>query len=64
MFIPSEYLRECYVYINGLKDGSYFGNESDRIREIGSFEVGETVTVSLEILDEAAYLQETASYFY
>ncbi len=64
MFIPTEYLRECYVYINGLKNGSYFGNESDRIVEIGSFEVGETVTVSLEILDEAAYLQETESYFY
>ncbi|MBE6587303.1 MAG: hypothetical protein E7647_02680 [Ruminococcaceae bacterium] len=64
MFIPTEYLRECYLYINGLKHGSYFGNESDRIVEIGSFDVGETVTVSLEILDECAYLQECESYFY
>ena len=63
MFLPSEYPRECQLYINGLKDGSYFANETDRIVEIGSFEVGETVTVSLETMQEAVYIMEDESYF-
>lgn len=63
MFIPSDYPRECYLYINGLKNGSYFGNETDRIVEIGSFEVGDTVTVTLETIEEAVYLKEGEDYF-
>lgn len=64
LFIPTEYPRECYLYINGLKRGSYFGNETDRIVEIGSFDVGDTVSVTLEITGECAYLQQTDYYFY
>ncbi len=64
LFIPSDYPRECLLYINGLKNGSYFGNETDRIVEIGSFEVGETVTVTLETTAEAVYLAQDEHYFY
>ncbi|MBQ2729886.1 MAG: YfhO family protein [Clostridia bacterium] len=64
LFIPSEYPRECLLYINGLKNGSYFGNETDRIVEIGSFEVGETVTVTLETTEEAVYMAQDEHYFY
>ncbi|MBQ4067607.1 MAG: YfhO family protein [Clostridia bacterium] len=64
LFIPTDYPRECYLYINGLKSGSCLGNETDRIIEIGSYEIGETVTVSFEIIKECAYLKENDHYFY
>lgn len=64
LFIPSQYPRECYLYINGLKNGSYFGNETDRIVEIGSFEVGDTITVTLETIEEGVYLKQDCDYLY
>lgn len=64
MFIPSEYPRECQLFINGLKKGSYFGNETDRIVELGTFEEGDTVTVTLETVEEAVYLLANHDYFY
>ncbi len=63
LFIPSLYLRECYLYINGLKNGSYFGNETDRIVELGSYNVGETVTVTLETIEDSVYLLDGYDYF-
>ena len=63
MFIPSEYRRECYLYINGLKKGSYFGNETDRIVELGTYEPGTTVTVTLETIEDSVYLLDGYDYF-
>ncbi len=63
-YFPSDYLRECYLYINGIKNGSVFGNESDRIIELGRFEAGETVTVSLELTEENMYFVNEGYYFW
>ena len=63
MFIPSEYRRECYLYINGLKKGSYFGNETDRIVELGTYEPGNAVTVTLETIEDSVYLLDGYDYF-
>lgn len=64
LFIPSDYPRECYLYINGVKHGSYFGNETDRIVEIGAFKAGETFTVTLETVADAVFMLQDQSYFY
>ena len=63
-YFPTDYLRECYLYINGVKNGSVFGNETDRIIEIGRFEAGETVTISLEPTDENLYFASEGFYFW
>ena len=64
LFIPTEYPRECLLYVNGRKCGSYYGNETDRIVELGSFEPGEIVTVTLETTEEAVYVAQDEHYFY
>ncbi len=63
-YFPTEYLREAYLYVNGLKQGSVFGNETDRIIELGSFEVGDMVEVSLEPLEDCIYVMKGENYFY
>lgn len=62
-YFPTDYLRESYLYVNGLKQGSVFGNETDRIIELGSFEVGDTVEIALEPLDDCVYIKNNESYF-
>lgn len=63
-YFPTDYLRESYLYINGIKNGSVFGNETDRIIEIGRFDEGETVTISLEPTEENAYFANDCFYFW
>ncbi len=62
-YFPTEYLREAYLYVNGLKQGSVFGNETDRIIELGSFEIGDKVEISLEPLDDCIYVMNDQHYF-
>ncbi|MBE6713786.1 MAG: hypothetical protein E7575_00680 [Ruminococcaceae bacterium] len=64
LFIPSLYPRECYIYLNGVKNGSFFANETDRIVELGSFEVGNTVTVTFENVSTEMYFMEGENFFY
>ena len=63
-YFPSDYLRECYLYVNGLKYGSVFGNESDRIIELGRFEAGEEITASLEPLSDNMYIANEGYFFW
>ena len=63
-YFPSDYLRECYLYVNGLKCGSVFGNETDRIIELGRFEAGEEITVSLEPLGDNMYIANEGYFFW
>ena len=64
LYVPSEYPRECHLYVNGLKRGSYFGNETNRIVEIGAYDIGEAISVTFEITGECAYLQQADHYFW
>lgn len=63
-YFPSDYAREADLYVNGVKKGTFFGNETFRIVELGSFQPGDTVIVSLTLLDEEMYIKQDAEYFY
>ena len=64
-YIPSVYKRECNLSVNSISKGSYFGNETHRIVELGSFAPGTNVTVKLELNKENLYISdEDDNYFY
>ena len=63
-YFPSDYPREAELYINGMASGSYFGNESCRIVELGSFDPGDTVTVRLSLCESEMYIRNADTYFY
>ena len=62
-YFPSDYIREVDLYLNGNKVDSYYGNETYRIMELGSFNPGETITVTLELQDDVLYIMENENYF-
>ena len=65
MYIPSTYKRECKLSVNSISKGTYFGNETHRIVELGSFAPGTKVTVKLELNKENLYISdEDDNYFY
>ncbi len=63
-YFPSKYPRECSLYLNGEKLGQYFKSETFSIRELGSFEVGEEITVSLYPEEDKTYIRKGCSYFW
>ncbi len=64
-YFPSTWPRECDLYVNGIKESTYFGNETCRIVDLGYFEAGEDVIVSLRLTDnEKLYVGTQSTYFY
>lgn len=63
-YFPSEYIRESTLFINGEQSGTYFGNETYRIVELGTYEAGETVTVRLELKKSTLYIYDRGYYFW
>lgn len=63
-YFPSNYAREADLYVNGVKKGTFFGNETFRIVELGAFEPGDKVMVSLTLLNDELYIKEGENYFY
>ena len=47
-YFPSDYPRECSINVNGIHVGGFFGNESFCIKQLGRFEKGETIEVTLQ----------------
>ena len=64
MYFPSDYTRECKLYVNGAAKDTYFGNETCRIVDIGIFEPGENVEIRLELQKDNLYLKDNCNYFY
>lgn len=64
MYIPSDYTRECKLYVNGAAKDTYFANETCRIVDIGIFEPGENVEIRLELQKDNLYLKDNCDYFY
>ena len=64
MYIPSEYPRDCKLYVNGLSMGKYFTNDTHCIKEIGSVEEGEEVKIQLKCEKEKTYFAYGFDYFY
>ena len=69
-YIPTDYPAPLHVYVNGLYDGTIFGDgenheSSDYLKTLGSFKAGEKVTVSIR-MEESLYFYYKAdtSFFY
>lgn len=63
MYLPTEYERETYLYVNGDYVSPYFRYENYGIKYIGTFDEGEEVSVKLELRDDAVYYK-TAEFYY
>lgn len=62
-YFPSDYTRETDLYLNGEKIGTYYANETYRIVELGSFDIGETIKVELRLKSDNLYIREDQNYF-
>ncbi len=62
-YFPSDYTRETDLYLNGEKFGTYYQNESYRIVELGSFNIGDTITVELRLNSDNLYIRQNENYF-
>ncbi len=63
-FFPSDYPREVSVRVNGESAGTFFGNESFCIKQLGTFEPGEKIEVSLTLSEDDLYLATNEPFFY
>ncbi|MBQ4561354.1 MAG: YfhO family protein [Clostridia bacterium] len=65
MYIPTNYPVEANLTVNSYSKGTYFGNETMRIVELGSFKAGTTLLVTLTLNEENLYIRNNATqYFY
>ena len=64
IFVPTEYPRECTIYIGGTKFGSILGNDTDCIHKLGAFEQDQEVYISLKMEKEELYIANSSKYFY
>ena len=64
LYIPSDYPRECKVYVNGRYIGLSGGSDSNYVLSLGHFAVGETVNVKLVLQSNNLYLRTGADMFF
>ncbi len=63
-YAPTEYSREADFYVNSKKYGDIMAKESNRIKAMGAFQKGSTVTVKLNLKSNNLYLKSDENYFY
>lgn len=65
-YFPSDWPRECDLLVNGTRKSSYFGNETQRVVDLGYFEAGAEVSVALRLSEKDKLYVSTQpdSYFY
>ncbi|MBE6559840.1 MAG: hypothetical protein E7662_01840 [Ruminococcaceae bacterium] len=63
-YFPSDYPREVSVKVNGESAGTFFGNESFCVKQLGSFRKGETIIVTLTLTEDEVYLATNEPFFY
>jgi len=64
LYFPSEYPREVSLTVNGTSKGQYLKDDTHAILELGSFTVGDTVDVVLELKGTNLYLTNDCHYFW
>ena len=65
MYIPTTYTRECNLTVNNMSKGTYFGNETHRVVELGSYEPGTKLNIKLELNEDVLYIKASDyNYFY
>ncbi|MCH5324462.1 MAG: YfhO family protein [Eubacterium sp.] len=58
MYIPSDYEREVYVYVNGSYKDVLFESDNKNIKLLGSFTAGETLEVRLDLRRSDLYYKQ------
>ncbi len=61
---PSEYPRECDLYINDIPWGDFMADDSDRIKAVGYRSEEEYVTAKLVVDEDVLYLKNNEYMFY
>ncbi len=64
MYIPVRTYNETSFTVNGEKRGSYFGNFTYGIYDLGTFPEGSTNTVTFPVGEKGLYLGKQVSYFF
>lgn len=64
VYFPSNYPRKAAFYIDGVKEGYYFDGKDFSIKEVGTFDVGEVVTVDLQLTGDSLYIRNDAHFFW
>lgn len=63
-YAPTSYSREADFYVNSKKYGDIMAKESNRIKAMGAFQKGSTVTVKLNLKSTTLYFRNDEYYFY
>lgn len=64
MFLPTDYEREVYLYVNDQYLSNYFQYENHSIEYLGTYEEGETFNLRLKLLDDSDKLYYKSAQFY
>ena len=64
-YFPSDYPRESDMFVNNVSVSTYYGNETNRVFDLGYFIAGETVKVELRMKEyDKLYIKSEDTYFY
>lgn len=63
-YFPSDYPRDATLKLNGKVFSDYFDGQDFAIKELGSFEEGETVKVGLYLEESKLYVKTVSGYFW
>ena len=61
---PSDYPREVDIEVNGEKFGDFMAQDSNRIKTLGHFNAGESVSVEMTLASSNFYLKDDEYIFY
>lgn len=64
LYLPTDYPREMSMQVNEKEWGTVLGNETKRILEIGEFQAGDSVSVSLTLKGDVAYIRKDVPLFW
>lgn len=63
-YFPSDYTREVKLSLNSTSFGTYYGNETYRIVNLGSFESDSTIDLTMTLTKSDLYILAHVDYFY
>ena len=64
LYFPTDYPRDCTLFLDGEEWGEAMGNDSDCILTLGRFEPGSTHTIALQPKDQKFYLRTNQTYLW
>lgn len=64
VYFPSEYPREVKMKLNGKDIGTFFEDDTYAVRELGVFEPGETVKLTIYLQKDNLYLANGCHFFW